>query len=94
MGFLKPPKPAPKSQEELAAESRAQKSLDDETAQNEKRLKALARGKLGTQSLLVSNATASGGGSKGSKGTMMGGGSSGSSTGAGNYNNLLRGIGR
>lgn len=49
-GSSKPPKP---TQEQLAAETRAQKRLDDETEKNERRLKALARGKSGTQSLLA-----------------------------------------
>jgi len=49
-GSSKPPKP---TQEQLAAETRAQKRLDDETEKNERRLKALARGKSGSQSLLA-----------------------------------------
>lgn len=96
MGFLKPPKPPKPTQQENAAVARQARLLDEETAKNEKRLKATARGRLGSASLLA-NANPVGSNSRSgrnSNGTMMGGGNSGSASGQNPYGNLLKGIGR
>ena len=70
MGFMKPkaPKPPPPTAEELAMTARQKASLDKEIEEEEKRLKAVARGGLGTRSMLAS-ATPMGSKSKKSGGT-------------------------
>ena len=52
MGFLKKPKAPKPSAQELAVGQRQQRALDDEIGEQEQRFKALARGKLGSASLL------------------------------------------
>jgi len=52
MGFLKKPKAPKPSAQELAVDIRQRKMLDEEIAEQESRFKALARGKLGSVSLL------------------------------------------
>jgi hypothetical protein len=55
MGFMKPkaPKPPEPTAEELAMTARQKASLDKEIEEEEKRLKAVARGGLGTRSMLA-----------------------------------------
>ena len=62
MGFLKRPKAPEPTAQELAGVARQSRMLDEETEELEKRLKAAARGKLGSKSLLAkaSKKTASG----------------------------------
>ena len=81
MGFLKRPKMPEPTAQELAGVERQSRMLDDETEEMEKRLKAAARGKLGSKSLLAkAPKKASGLG----RASMMGGGSgSGAGSGAG-----------
>jgi hypothetical protein len=72
MGFLKRPKAPEPTAQELAGVERQSRMLDDETEEMEKRLKAAARGKLGSKSLLAkSSQKASGLG----RASMIGGGS-------------------
>ena len=52
MGFLKKPKAPKPSAQELAVGQRQQRALDEEIGEQEQRFKALARGKLGSSSLL------------------------------------------
>ena len=52
MGFLKKPKAPKPSAQELAVGQRQQRALDQEIGEQEQRFKALARGKLGSSSLL------------------------------------------
>ena len=60
MGFMKRPKaPEPTAQEKAVVE-RQSRMLDEEMEESEKRLKAIARGKLGSKSLLAKAASASG----------------------------------
>ena len=53
MGFLKRPKAPEPTAQELAGVERQTRMLDEETEELEKRLKAAARGKLGSKSLLA-----------------------------------------
>ena len=53
MGFLKRPKAPEPTAQELAGVERQTRMLDEETEELEKRLKATARGKLGSKSLLA-----------------------------------------
>jgi len=87
MGFLKRPKAPEPSAQELAGVERQARMLDEETEEIEKRLKAVARGRLGSKSLLakagkVKSGSASGAGSflSGAGGTGTSSGSSGSGT--------------
>lgn len=54
-GSAKAPKP---TAEQVALERRQRGLLQEETAESERRMKAIARGKLGKQSLLAAPATA------------------------------------
>ena len=47
MGFMKRPKAPEPTAQELAVVERQSRQLDEEMEESEKRLKALARGKLG-----------------------------------------------
>jgi hypothetical protein len=59
MGFMKRPKtPEPTAQEKAVVE-RQSRMLDEEMEESEKRLKAIARGKLGSKSLLAKTASSS-----------------------------------
>ena len=89
MGFLKRPKAPEPTAQELAVVERQSRRLDEEIEESEKRLKAIARGRLGAASLLApgiqtstGSARASGstrsGGSRGSMLGRSGGGSYGS----------------
>ena len=49
---MKKPKPPKATAQELAVTERQQRALDEEIAEQEQRFKALARGKLGSGSLL------------------------------------------
>ena len=64
MGFLKRPKQPEPTAQELAVIDRQSRRLDEEIEEQEKRLKAIARGRLGTASLLApginTSSTASG----------------------------------
>lgn len=86
MGFLKRPKAPEPTAQELAVVERQSRMLDEEMEESEKRLKALARGKLGARSLLAQGASKSTSGTKGTKGTKgtrrAGAGSSGGLAGA------------
>ena len=53
MGFMKAPKAPKPSAEETAMVERQRRELDEEMEEQEKRLKAVARGTLGTKSLLA-----------------------------------------
>jgi len=74
---MKAPKAPKPTAQELAGVARQSRMIDEETEEMEKRLKAQARGKLGSKSLLAKAGKKASGGS--SRGSMMGGGSSGSS---------------
>lgn len=82
MGFLKKPKAPKPSAQELAVGQRQQRALDEEIGEQEQRFKALARGKLGSASLLGGaprSRTEAASGSRASKGaagagrSMLGG---------------------
>lgn len=85
------PKKAPPTAEELALEIRQRKALDEATAESEKKLKALARGTLGRQSLLsgapkteMQAATRSRSSGAGGAGSLLGGaGGTGAGSGGG-----------
>ena len=51
----KSPKKAEKTGQEVAAEQRQARQLDEEIGKSEKSLKALSRGKIGSKSLLSSS---------------------------------------
>jgi hypothetical protein len=77
----RPKTPEPTAQEKAVVE-RQSRMLDEEMEESEKRLKALARGKLGSKSLLAKAGSASGqsGVARGFTGAgMFGGGGAGSS---------------
>ena len=79
----RPKAPEPTAQEKAVVE-RQSRQLDEEMEESEKRLKALARGKLGSKSLLAKAGGAGGqsGVARGFNGTgagVFGGGSAGSS---------------
>ena len=74
MGFLKRPKAPEPTAQELAVVERQSRQLDEEMEESEKRLKALARGKLGSKSLLAKSAAKSTSGTKGAGGTRGAGG--------------------
>ncbi len=77
----RPKTPEPTAQEKAVVE-RQSRMLDEEMEESEKRLKALARGKLGSKSLLAKAGSASGqsGVTRGFTGAgIFGGGSTGSS---------------
>ena len=89
MGFLKRPKAPEPTAQELAVVERQSRRLDEEIEESEKRLKAIARGRLGAASLLAPGIQTSTGsaratgstrsGSRGSRGSMLG------RSGGGNY---------
>ena len=84
MGFLKRPKAPEPTAQELAGVARQSRMLDEETEEMEKRLKAAARGKLGSKSLLAKAGNkASSKASGTARGSMIGGGGSGIGTGTG-----------
>ena len=70
MGFLKRPKAPEPTAQELAGVARQSRMIDEETEEMEKRLKAAARGKLGSKSLLAK----AGGSKSGSSSTGRSGG--------------------
>ena len=80
MGFLKRPKAPEPTAQELAVVERQSRRLDEEIEESEKRLKAIARGRLGAASLLAPGIQTSGGSarasgstrSSGSRGSMLG----------------------
>jgi len=90
----KPKKPKPTAQE-VAVTQRQQVALDKEIEEQEGRFKALARGKLGSASLLGGaprNRAESAGGARGAKGaggsagrSMLGGGAGGVSGAGGSF---------
>ena len=80
MGFLKRPKAPEPTAQELAGVERQSRMLDEETEEMEKRLKAAARGKLGSKSLLAKAKKKTSGGTRGS---MIGAGGAGTGGGAG-----------
>jgi len=82
MGFLKAPKAPEPTAQELAGVARQSRMIDEETEEMEKRLKAAARGKSGSKSLLAKSGKASGKSSGMGRRSMMGGsvGSSGASS--------------
>ncbi len=77
MGFLKRPKAPEPTAQELAVVERQSRRLDEEIEESEKRLKAIARNRLGSASLLVpgnasSTGTRAGKSTSNSKGSMLG----------------------
>jgi len=87
---MKRPKAPKPTAQELAVVERQSRMLDEEMEESEKRLKALARGKLGSKSLLAKGASASGQSSasrgysfSGNVGGSKGAGSAGLSSGSG-----------
>ena len=79
MGFLKKPKAPKPSAQELAVGQRQQRALDQEIGEQEQRFKALARGKLGSSSLLGGaprSRTEAAMGGRGAKGAAAGAGRS------------------
>lgn len=86
---MKAPKAPEPTAQELAGVARQSRMIDEETEEMEKRLKAAARGKLGSKSLLAKAGKASSGKSgvsgrsimgSGYKGTPYSGGGSGGSS--------------
>ena len=73
MGFLKAPKAPEPTAQELAGVARQSRMIDEETEEMEKRLKAAARGKSGSSSLLAKAGKASGKSSGMGRRSMMGG---------------------
>lgn len=65
---MKRPKAPKPTAQELAVVERQSRMLDEEMEESEKRLKALARGKLGSKSLLAKSAAKSTSGTKGARG--------------------------
>jgi hypothetical protein len=61
---MKSPKAPEPTAQELAVIERQSRQLDEEMEESEKRLKALARGKLGAKSLLAKSAAKSTSGTK------------------------------
>ena len=76
---MKPPKAPKPTAQELAGVARQSRMIDEAKEDLEKRLKAQARGKSGSKSLLVKAGKASKTSGGSSRGSMMRGGSSGSS---------------
>ena len=72
---MKAPKAPKPTAQELAGVARQSRMIDEETEEMEKRLKAQARGKLGSKSLLAKGGKKASGAS--SRGSMMGGNASG-----------------
>ena len=64
---MKRPKAPEPTAQELAVVERQSRQLDEEMEESEKRLKAIARGKLGSKSLLAKSAAKSTSGTKGAK---------------------------
>ena len=84
LGLRKKEKKVVKTAEELAIERTTRSLLDKEISESEKRFKALARGKLGRQSLLSGAAATTeeaargrGGAGAGGVGSLLGGGRTG-----------------
>lgn len=86
---MKRPKAPKPTAQELAVVERQSRQLDEEMEESEKRLKALARGKLGAKSLLAKSASKSTSGTKGAGGTR---GAGGMRAGAGYSGGLTGGI--
>jgi hypothetical protein len=76
---MKAPKAPKPTAQELAGVARQSRMIDEETEEMEKRLKAQARGKLGSKSLLAKGGKRASGTS--GRGSMMGGGYGGTSGG-------------
>lgn len=74
---MKSPKAPEPTAQELAVVERQSRMLDEEMEESEKRLKALARGKLGSKSLLAKSAA------KSTSSTKRAGGAGAMRTGAG-----------
>ena len=72
MGFLKAPKAPEPTAQELAGVARQSRMIDEETEEMEKRLKAAARGKSGSSSLLAKAGKASGKSGSMSRRSMIG----------------------
>ncbi len=72
MGFLKRPKAPEPTAQELAVVERQSRRLDEEIEEQEKRLKAIARGRLGTASLLAQAQPTSTGSGRPRGGSLMG----------------------
>lgn len=89
MGFMKRPKTPEPTAQELAVVERQSRQLDEEMEESEKRLKAIARGKLGSKSLLAKSASKSTSGTKGAGGTR---GAGGMRAGAGYSGGLASGV--
>tara|TARA_Y100000114_G_scaffold101537_1_gene94724 strand:- start:331 stop:633 length:303 start_codon:yes stop_codon:yes gene_type:complete len=87
MGILKRPKAPKPTAQELAVVDRQSRQLDEEIEESEKRLKAIARGRLGSASLLAPGINTSGSSAR-STGSNRTGGRTGSMigrSGGGNY---------
>lgn len=76
---MKKPKAPKKTAQELAVTERQQRALDEEIAESEQRFKALARGKLGSASLLGGAPRTRGEAATGSRGAKGAAGSAGRS---------------
>ena len=72
MGFLKRPKAPEPTAQEIAVVERQSRRLDEEIEEQEKRLKAIARGRLGTASLLAQAQPTKTGTGKKRSGALMG----------------------
>lgn len=71
MGFMKRPKAPEPTAQELAVDQRQSRMIDEEIAEGEKRLKAVARGKLGASSLLAGTGKAKAPAAKAAKPTKV-----------------------
>ena len=86
---MKRPKAPEPTAQELAGVARQSRMIDEETEEMEKRLKAAARGKLGSKSLLAKAKSSKSGGTRGS---MIGAGSTGSTGSTGSFRRTGSGI--
>jgi hypothetical protein len=89
---MKRPKAPEPTAQELAVVERRSRMLDEEMEESEKRLKAIARGKLGSKSLLAKSASKSTSGTKGAKGAA--GSRTGSAYSGGLTSGFKRNVGR
>jgi hypothetical protein len=85
MGFLKRPKAPEPTAQELAGVARQSRMIDEETEEMEKRLKAAARGKLGSKSLLAKAKSSTSGSSPTRRSGGYGAGGTGGNTGVNSF---------
>jgi hypothetical protein len=82
---MKRPKAPKPTAQELAGVARQSRMIDEETEEMEKRLKAAARGKLGSKSLLAKAKSSTSGSSPTRRGGGYGAGGTGGNTGVNSF---------